>query len=125
MIHLKEPKEKGADDKPLFYCPYHKDKFNVTYFPFEPDNIFPCKFDDCPCKGFNGWCSTCKECGRVIHNCQFGCRKGIDVHNIVHLKRKAVIKKDALYSHYKRFHPQQKVYLYYEECSTLSPGNTQ
>lgn len=108
MIHKK--REKSQNSKPIFFCPYHK--LNNVYYPFDPDNIFPCDIKGCFCKNINGWVSNCDQCGEVIHNCIHGCYKGIKIPNLFKKQRSTTLKKNFLLDHYKQEHLGSPVLLY-------------
>ncbi len=74
-----EPKENLT--KPKFYCPgkYHLYRRGVI----PQDQIFECRIKDCCCNHINGWVGVCIICHRVVHNCQWGCPKGIFILSVM------------------------------------------
>ncbi len=70
-------KRKKDNAKPIFYCSSKWHMMDRYYIP--PEHIKRCTIEGCSCHQINGWVATCNGCGRVIHNCLWGCRHGVHV----------------------------------------------
>ena len=69
--------QRRIDPKPKMYCPATV-HFQARYhIPF--DDIMRCKIPGCSCVEMNGWVATCRGCGAVVHNCLWGCHRGVIV----------------------------------------------
>lgn len=122
MIHTQHATTLKRDEftKPVFYCPYHKNKSNNTYFPFKREHIFRCNLEGCFCKNANGWWSNCAVCGRLVHNCVHGCQVGISI-KWRECRDRLVPIIDPLEEHYNLYHLNQPVVLCFNgDVNTLS-----
>lgn len=118
MIHYHRKQPNNERKKPIFYCPSHK--VGNIHFPFKEDDIFECIIPGCFCGNICGWVATCGVCGRVIHNCIHGCKKGIPLlHRRTPIKS---IKIGDLAEHYNLNHQGFPVYLYYQ-CTLQQEEN--
>ena len=108
MIHNKRRHEWKSGIKPIFYCPSHK--VGNIYYPFPEERVFRCTIEGCPCVVGCGWIATCEICGKVIHNCIHGCKKGIPISTSK--RNLLLIKIDQMIDHYNLNHRKMPVFLY-------------
>lgn len=107
-LDIKIIKSDRKSRRPEIVCCSNKHFEKWKPVPFEDIKI--CKIQNCYCNYINGWNAVCAECGLIMHNCPFGCKKGITV-----LKERTEKKRADLMEDYNCLELMHHIYTYHKD----------